>query len=122
MYPTPALPLVVAIAVGAAAPVSHAGERLQTAPTHDVDITYRITHPGLPMITDRRRWLANQHLRRVDEPDGSATIYDLSRGELTVLNASSHTYQTLEGAATRRMSPPEYTKLKRGGEFKIAGV
>jgi hypothetical protein len=122
MYLTPAVPLVVAIAVGAVAPLSHAGERPQTAPTHDVDITYRIALPGLPTITDRRRWLANQHLRRVDEPDGSATIFDLSRGELTLLNASTHTYRTLQGSATRRMSPPEDAKLKRGGEFTIAGV
>jgi hypothetical protein len=72
MYLIRTLPRVVAIAVGTVASASRAGERPQTAPTHDVDITYRIARPGLPMITDRRRWLANQHLRRVDGPDGSA--------------------------------------------------
>jgi hypothetical protein len=70
MYLTLTVPLVVTIAMGTLASVSHAGERPQTAPTHDVDITYRIAQPGLPMTTDRRRWLANQHLRRVDGPDG----------------------------------------------------
>ena len=94
----------------------------QLAPSRDVDITYRITRPDQRTVTDRRRWLASQHLRRVDASDGSATIFDLTRGELTLLNASNRTYRTLQGAATRRMSPPEGVTLKRGGEFAIAGV
>ncbi len=93
----------------------------QTAPTHDVDITYQITQPGLPVITERRRWLASRHLRRVDGPDKSATIFDQSRGELTLLNPASHTYLTLQGPATKRMSPEGVT-LKRRGESKIAGL
>jgi hypothetical protein len=118
-----ALRLVLAFtAATTGAPLNAQEQQPQTAPTHDVDITYRITRPGLPMTTDRRRWLANQHLRRVDGPDGSATIYDLRRGELTLLNASNHTYRTLQGATTRRMSPPAGMKLKRGGELTIAGV
>jgi hypothetical protein len=92
-----------------------------TAPTRDVDITYQITRPGQPAILERRRWLASQHLRRVDGPDKSATIFDQSRGELTVLNAANHTYLTLEGPAAKRMSPQKGTTLKRGGEYKIVG-
>jgi hypothetical protein len=123
MYSTRTLPLVVAISVGAVASPVHAGEQQpQTVPTRDVDITYQITQPGLQMITDRRRLLADQHLRRVDGPDGSATIFDLSRGELTLLNGFNHTYRMLQGAATKRMSPPRGVELKRGGEFIIAGA
>ena len=70
-------------------------EQPQTAPTRDVDITYQITRPGQPAILERQRWLASQHLRRVDGPDNSATIFDQRRGELTVLNAANHTYVTL---------------------------
>ena len=92
-----------------------------TAPTRDVDITYQITRPGQPAILERRRWLASQHLRRVDGPDEFATIFDQSRGELTVLNAANHTYLTLEGPAAKRMSPQKGTTLKRSGEYKIAG-
>ena len=73
------------------------------------------------MIFERRRWLASQHLRRVDGPDKSATIFDQSRGELTVFNAANHTYLMLEGPAAKRMSPQTGTTLKRGGEYKIAG-
>ena len=74
------------------------------------------------MILERRRWLSSQHLRRVDGPDKSATIFDQSRGELTILNAANHTYLTLEGPAAKRMSPGKVTVLKRGSEFKIAGL
>jgi hypothetical protein len=104
MYLGRTLPLVVAISAVAVASISRSGEQLpQTAPTRDVDITYRMTQPGLPVTMQRRRWLAGRHLRRVDGPDKSATIFDQSSGELT------------------RMSPEGGTILKRGGESEIAG-
>jgi hypothetical protein len=118
-----ALPLVAALSVVAVGSPSYSEEqRPRTSPTRDVDIMYQITRPGQPVIIERRRWLASQHLRRVDGPDKSATIFDQSRGELTVLNAANHTYLTLEGPAAKRMSPEKGTPLKRGGEFKIAGL
>jgi hypothetical protein len=117
------LRLVVTLSMVTAAISLRAQEHSpQLAPSRDVDITYRITRPDQRTVTDRRRWLASQHLRRVDGPDGSATIFDLSRGELTLLNASNRTYRILEGAATKRMSPPKDVQLKRGDEFTIAGV
>ena len=105
----------------AGSPLRSDAQELLTSPTRDVDITYQITRPGQPAILERRRWLASQHLRRVDGPDKSATIFDQSRGELTVLNAANHTYLTLQGPAAKRMSPEKGTTLKRGGEYKIAG-
>ena len=94
----------------------------QTSPTRDVDITYQITRPGQPLIVERRRWLASQHLRRVDGPDKSPTIFDQNRGELTLLNAANHTYRKLEGLPPKRMAPQKGTTLKRGSETKIAGL
>ena len=47
----------------------------KTAPTLDVDIIYQITRPGGPAIPERRRWLASQHLRRVDGQDKFGTIF-----------------------------------------------
>jgi hypothetical protein len=123
MYLVRTLPLVVALTVGAVASVSYSGEHHpQTAPTRDVDITYQITQPGLPVIIERRRWLASRHLRRVDGPDKSATIFDQSNGELTLLNAANHTYRMLQGPAAKRMSPEEGAALQRGGESNIAGL
>jgi hypothetical protein len=117
-----ALPLVV-LSVTAFASLSQSEQQQpETAPTRDVDITYQITQPGQPAIVERRRWLASQHLRRVDGPDKSATIFDQSRGELTLLNAAKHTYLTLIGPAAKRMSPEKGSVLKRGRESQIAGL
>jgi hypothetical protein len=61
-------------------------------PTRDVDITYRITRPQQPALTERRRWLASDHLQRVDV-SGGTTIFDRNRGEFTLLDPSTHTYR-----------------------------
>lgn len=75
------LSLAVALsAVVVSSPPHSEEQQPQTAPTRDVDIMYQITRPGQPMILERRRWLSSQHLRRVDGPDKSATIFDQSRG------------------------------------------
>ena len=117
-----ALPLVAAISVVVVSSLSHSEEQQpQTTPTRDVDITYQITRLGQPVIVERRRWLASQHLRRVDGSDNSATIFDQNREELTLLNAANHTYRTVEWPVAKRMSPQKGTTLKRGGEYKIAG-
>jgi hypothetical protein len=122
MYLGRTLPLLVALTVGAVISISYSGENQpETAPTRDVDITYRIAQRGLPVIIERRRWLASRHLRRVDGPDKSASIFDQSSGELTLLNAANHTYRMLQGPAVKRMSPEEGVALQRGREFNIAG-
>jgi hypothetical protein len=114
------LPLVVAFQWGPS-PQCRTRKNSQTSPTRDVDISYQITRLGQPVIVERRRWLASQHLRRVDGSDNSATIFDQNREELTLLNAANHTYRTVEWPVAKRMSPQKGTTLKRGGEYKIAG-
>lgn len=123
MNPTRYVPLVTALSLAAiGSPLRSAEQQPQTAPTRDVDITYRIKRPGQPAIVERRRWLASQHLRRVDGPDNSATIFDQSTGELTLLNPATRTYRTLQGPAAKRMSPGEGATLSRKGEAMIAGL
>ena len=123
MYLVRNLPLVVALSVEAVASVSHSGEQQpQTAPTRDVDITYQITRPGLPVIIERRRWLASRHLRRVDGPDKSATIFDQSSGEPHAPQRSKSYLSHAAGAGGERMSPEEGAELKRRGQSKIAGL
>jgi hypothetical protein len=120
MNHTPYIRLIAALSLIAVGSPLHSEQQPQTAPTRDVDITYRITRPGQPVIIERRRWWASHHLRRVDGPDKSATIFDQSSGELTLLNPANQTYLTLKGPAAKRMSPEEGINLKRGGETKIA--
>jgi hypothetical protein len=81
MSPMRHMLLVAALSLMVAgSPLRSDAQELLTSPTRDVDITYQITRPGQPAILERRRWLASQHLRRVDGPDKSATIFDQSRG------------------------------------------
>jgi hypothetical protein len=90
-------------------------------PTRDVDITYRITRPQQPALTERRRWLASEHLQRVDV-NGGTTIFDHKRGEFTLLNPSTHTYRKFEGTPRMPRAPGKDVALKRGSDAVIAGL
>jgi hypothetical protein len=117
------MPLVAFLSLAAVGyPLRSEEQQPQTTPTRDVDITYQITRPGQPAIVERRRWLASQQLRRVDGPDGSATLFDQNRGEFTLLNAANRTYRKLEGLARKPMAPQKGTTLTRGSEYKVAGL
>jgi hypothetical protein len=94
----------------------------QELPTRDVDISYQITRPQQPTIMQRRRWLASEHLVRVDGAGKSATIYDRNAREITVLNLANRTYLKLEGAPRLPLDPEKGETLTRGGEFVVAGL
>jgi hypothetical protein len=79
-------------------------EEPQLLPTRDVDVTYDVTRPKEPKIRERRRWLADEHLERVDGPDKSSTIFDVDKGEFTLLNPKTRTFRKLEGARPGRLT------------------
>ena len=91
-------------------------------PTKDVDISYRITRPNQPAIIERRRWLAGEHLERVDGPDKSTTIFDRNKGEIILLNVAKRTFRKLEGSGRRPPEPDAGVTLARGAELVIAGL
>jgi hypothetical protein len=92
------------------------------SPTRDVDIAYRITRLNQPTTTSRRRWLASEHLERIDGPDKSATIFDRDKQEFTLLNPSNRTFRKLEGSPRMPMAPENGAALRRGSESNIAGL
>lgn len=100
---------------------SGADDQPQVMPTRDVDITYQITRPDQPPVTSRR-WLASEHLQRVDGSDKSTTIFDRNKGEFTLLNPANRTYRKFEGSPRMPMSPQKGTALTRGGESTVAGL
>lgn len=118
------MPLALAaVALLGAVEASRADEqRPHVAPTRDVDITYQITRLNQPATTSRRRWLASEHLERIDGPDKSATIFDRNKQEFTLLNPSSRTFLKLEGLPRMPMAPENGTALQRGGESNVAGL
>lgn len=53
-----------------------AKEQPQLQPMRDLDITYEVTRPDQPVIRERVRWLASEHLQRVDGSDQYTAIFD----------------------------------------------
>jgi len=117
------LPPTAALAVLlVGAPLSAQEQPPHELPTRDVDISYQITRPHQPTIIQRRRWLASERLARADGPGKSATIFDRTRHEITVLNLGNHTYLKLEGTPRLPRDPERGKALKRGGELDVAGL
>jgi hypothetical protein len=99
-----------------------AQERPQLVPVKDADISYKITRPNQPAIVERRRWLAGEHLERVDGPDRSTTIFDRNKGEIILLNAAKRTFRKLEGSGRRPPEPGTGVALRKGAELVVAGL
>jgi hypothetical protein len=114
-----ALPPAAAVVVLLAASAAQADESRQLFPTRDVDITYDVTRPSQPKIRERVRWLAAEHLERIDTPDKSATIYDRSAHTATLLSPKDRTYRQLD-APRGPMEPEPGAKIKRGGDAVVA--
>jgi len=115
------LPPTAAFMVLLATAAVRADDSPHLFPTRDVDITYEITRPQQPKIRERVRWLAAEHLERIDTPDKSTTIYDRSAHTVTLLSSKSRTYRQLDGAPRGPMEPEPDAKIKRGGDGKVAG-
>ena len=74
---------VVALVVGAAAAMAEQQPKLM--PTRDVDIRYDVTRPQEPKVRERVRWLASEHLERVDATGRSTSIFDRDAHAVTFL-------------------------------------
>jgi len=109
------------LALGGSPLAAQTQPRPQLAPTRDVDITYDVTRPHQRRIRERVRWLAGEHLERIDGPDRSVTILDRKGNEITLLVPGSRTYRKLEAKPRRPMEPDPDAVLSRGGEARVAG-
>jgi hypothetical protein len=101
---------------------ARAEERPQLLPTRDVDITYDVIRSQRPKVRERVRWLAGEHLERVESSGRSITIFDRNAHEVTLLIPANRTYRKLDGAPRRRSEPQPDAVLKRGSDFIIAGL
>jgi hypothetical protein len=99
-----------------------AAEQPQLLPTRDVDVTYDVMRPHQPKVRERVRWLAGEHLERVDTAGRSTTIFDRDEHAMTLLIPANRTYRKLEGAPRRWLEPEPGTAFKRGGEAVVAGL
>jgi hypothetical protein len=113
---------IVALVLMSAATAAVAEGPPQLTPTRDVDITYDVSRPQQPKIRERVRWLASEHLERVDGPDKSTTIFDRNKHQITLLTPQSRTFRQLEGTARQPPEPALGTALKRGNDAVVAGL
>jgi hypothetical protein len=97
-------------------------EAPQLRPSRDVDIAYDVTRPNQPKIRERVRWLASEHLQRVDGPDKATTIFNRDANEITLLVPRSRAYRKLEGAHRQPPEPATGVALKRGSDASVAGL
>ncbi len=116
------MPATAAVALLAGAPPLWAEEQPQLSPTRDVEITYKLTRPHQPTITERVHWSAAAGLERIDGPRRSTSIFDRKANVVTLLNGASRTYRKLEGTPRQPMEPEKGAALQRGGEAVVAGL
>jgi len=91
-------------------------------PTRDVEITYDVTRPQQPRTRERVRWLASEHLERVEGSGRSTTIFDRDAHAVTLLTPANRTYRKLDGAPRRPLEPEPGAILKRGNDSVVAGL
>ena len=95
--------VLVVLLAGAA---SRAEEQPKLLPTRDVDVRYDVTRPQQPKVRERVRWLAGEHLERVDASGRSTSIFDRDAHVVTLLTPATRTFRKLD-KAPRRPSEPE---------------
>jgi len=103
-------------------PACRAEEQPKLVPTRDVDVRYDVTRPQQPKVRERVRWLAGEHLERVDASGRSTSIFDRDAHVVTLLTPATRTFRKLDKAPRRPSEPEPDALLKRGGEAVVAGL
>ena len=83
---------------------------------------YDVTRPQQPKVRERVRWLAGEHLERVDASGRSTSIFDRDAHVVTLLTPATRTFRKLDKAPRRPSEPEPGAALKRGGEAVVAGL
>lgn len=117
-----ALLLAVMMAFGSAGLPIRAADGPVLLPTRDVDLTYDVTRPQKPKVRERVRWLAAEHLERVDASGRATTIFDHEAHAITLLTPATRTFRKLDQAPRRALWPEPGAALKRGAEALVAGL
>ena len=101
---------------------SRADDQPKLLPTRDVDIRYDVTRPQQPRVRERVRWLAAEHLERVDASGRSTSIFDHDGRVVTLLTPATRTFRKLDQAPRRPLEPEAGTALQRGAGAVVAGL
>jgi hypothetical protein len=110
---------LIVLLIGPACP---AEEQPKLVPTRDVDVRYDVTRPQQPKVRERVRWLAGEHLERVDASGRSTSIFDRDAHVVTLLTPATRTFRKLDQAPRRPLEPEPGAAFQRGAEAVVAGL
>jgi hypothetical protein len=111
---------VVVLLIGAATAVAE--EQPKLLPTRDVDIRYDVTRPQESKVRERARWLAAEHLERVDATGRSTSIFDRDAHAVTLLTPATRTFRKLDQTPRRPLEPEPGATLRRDADAVVAGL
>jgi hypothetical protein len=101
---------------------ARAEEQPKLVPTRDVDIRYDVTRPQQPKARERVRWLAAEHLERVDASGRSTSIFERDARVVTLLTPATRTFRKLEHIPRRPVEPEPGAVLARGAGALVASL
>ena len=113
---------IAVLTVLLAGSASRAEEQPKLLPTRDVDVRYDVTRQQQPKVRERVRWLAGEHLERVDASGRSTSIFDRDAHVVTLLTPATRTFRKLDQAPRRPLEPEPGAALQRGAEAVVAGL
>jgi hypothetical protein len=89
-------------------------------PNRDADIAYDVARPQKPKSRECVRWLAAEHLERVDASGRATAIFDYEAHTITLLTPANRTFRRLDQVARRPLEPEPGTSLGRGADAVVA--
>ena len=111
--------ITVALWVSADGPASN---RPNLLPTRDVDLSYRVTGSSDKPVTQRVRWLAADHLQRIDGPGGVVILADRTTTYITILNQKNRSYVKIEEPAEGLFRIDPSISLTRGSSGSVLAL
>jgi len=114
------VPIIAAVLLVVTA--AFAQDKPNLLPERDVDITYRATTISEKPIKQRVRWLAVNHMQRIDGPGGAVSIANRTTAYITILNSRTKTYVKLEEASDGPFKVDPTASFVQGSKSAVANL
>lgn len=115
-------PSWIAAATLLAAVSARAQDKPKLLPDRDVDITYRVTDRSDAPIKQRVRWLATDHLQRIDGPGNTFVLADRTTTYVTIVSPRTKSYLKVAEPAGGLFKADHPGSLTRGGTSNVVNL
>ncbi len=99
---------------------ARADDRPKLLPDRDVDITYLVSDRSDKPIKQRVRWLAADHLQRIDGPGSTVILADRTTTYITILSPRTKSYLKVEEPAGGLFATDKAGSFTRSGMSTVA--